>query len=161
MALTRRKVKGRSSGQRICAIPHQVMDHPDYVNLSGSSLRLLWELAKQYNGYSNNGDLTAAWKVMHKRGFKSKATLTNALHELLDKRFIVCTRQGQFMNPGKRCALYALSWQPINECIGKNLEVGPSQKPFRTFSAKIINLPGTENGATGNRNWGERGKNHG
>lgn len=161
MAVTREKAKGRKGSSKVCLIPHFVMDHPDYINLSGFGLKLLMELAKQYNGYSNNGDLTAAWQVMCERGFNSKATLAKALRELLQKQLIVCTRHGRFINPGKRCALYALSWKPIDECAGKGLDVGPTQKPFRSFTAEIIKMPGTDSVPTRPRFCTERGGKHG
>ncbi len=47
---------------------------------------------------------------------------------------IIKTRQGFFMNPGGRCALYALTWLPIDECQGKKLEVNSTTTPPRKFS---------------------------
>lgn len=114
------------------------MDHPDYLGLSGNAVRLLLELARQYRG-SNNGDLTAAWSLMNKRGFRSKATLNNAAKELLDARLISRTRVGRFTNPGGVCALYALTWQRIDECKGK-LDAASTPVPLRRFSEEIREL---------------------
>jgi len=107
----------------------------DYKNLHGNAVKLLMALIHQYRGH-NNGDLTAAYSVMNKWGFRSKQTLANALKTLLDSGMIIQTRTGLFLNPGGRCALYALAWQTIDECPGKGLEVKPTRVPPRKFSTE-------------------------
>ena len=109
------------------------MDHADYRGLSGNAAKLLFELARQYRGH-NNGDLTIAWKVLCERGFRSKATIDRARDELLRANLIRYTRQGRFLNPGGRCALYALTWLCVDECPKADLELGPTTRPLRIFS---------------------------
>ena len=113
-------------------IPRIVMDTDDYKSLNGSAIKLLLELAYQYRG-KNNGDLSATFSVMKKRGFKSKETLTNAIKALVDARLIEKTREGMFMNPGGKCALYALTWNNRDECQGKH-DMKPTNAPIRKFS---------------------------
>ena len=134
-------------------IPRRVIEHQDYKSLSGNAVKLLVILAYQFRG-RNNGDLTAAWGFAKNHGFNSQATLNRATHELIDAHLIIRTREGVFLNPGGRCALYALSWEPINECIGKNLEVRDTTKPPRQFTMenKHIKTPSTETVSTGYRN---------
>ena len=111
--------------KNVAGIPRHVMASADYRHLSGNAVKLLVALAYQFRG-KNNGDLTATYSVMHERfGFRSKATLTRALKELLAKNIITKTREGMFLNPGGRCTLYALTWSPIDECDGK-LDVPPT-----------------------------------
>lgn len=154
MAHSREKAKGRRSGGRFASIPHAVMNHPDFPALSANAVRLLLEMARQYNG-RNNGDLSAAWTLMRYRGFQSQTTLARALGELQDRGFIIRTREGRFINPGKRCALYAIAWHAIDECTGKQLEVRPTTTPPRSFTAEIIKMPSPETGATRSRNWSD------
>ena len=161
MAFKRDKAKGRKEDGPVLLIPHTVLNHPDYPKLTGSALRLLLELARQFNGHTNNGDLTASWAIMRDRGFNSTATLSKAVAELLSRGFIVRTREGRFVNPGKRCALYAVAWKPINECPGKDLEIGPTTKPWRTFTAEIIKMPASETESTRFRNCIDEAKKHG
>jgi hypothetical protein len=52
-------------------------------------------------------------------GFVSKDTLQRAKRELLEKQLIIQTREGRFTNPDGVCALYALTWLPLDECGGK------------------------------------------
>jgi len=108
------------------------MESDDYRNLPPNAIRLLNALIYQYRG-KNNGDLTAAFSVMKRWGFKSKETLANAVQALLDADLIRKTREGMFMNPGGKCNLYALTWHNIDECQGK-LDLKPTNKPIRKFS---------------------------
>jgi hypothetical protein len=113
------------------------MEHPDYISLTGNAVKLLNCLAYQYRG-RNNGDLTAAWGYVKNHGFKSQGTLHRATQELIDCRLIFKTREGRFLNPGGQCALYALSWQSVDECQGKRLELEPTITPLRKFSLERV-----------------------
>jgi hypothetical protein len=115
------------------AIPHAVIETEDYKRLHGNAIKLLNALVYQYRG-RNNGDLTAAYSYMQEFGFCSKETLSKAIKALLDANLICKTREGIFLNPGGRCALYALTWRPIDECPGKHLDYGPTTTPPRKFS---------------------------
>jgi len=107
------------------------MECPDYINLSGSAVRLLNELAYQFKG-ANNGDLCPAWTLMKERGFRSKSTLTRAIQELVAAEMIMLTRQGQFIR--NKASLYALTWAQIDDCSGKHLDVLQTRIPPRNFS---------------------------
>jgi len=131
--------KTKTQSQSFAGIPRVVMEHDDYKGLSGNGVKLLMALAYQYRG-SNNGNLTAAWSVMQKKhGFKSQDTLNRAKQELLEADLIRQTRSGMFMNPGGRCALYALTWQAIDECPGKGLECKATTLPLRSFRKEAVN----------------------
>ena len=133
MAKTRLNIKGRRNQGRFMGIPHIVLENPDYYNLSTKSKALLIEIAYQYNG-KNNGDMTVARKILKARGWNRNATITSAIKELMTANLIVRTREGFFQNPSSRCALYALSWHPIDVCDGKDLDVSPTITPPRKFS---------------------------
>ena len=133
MARDRRKIKGRSESGRFLKLPHIVLNSEDYINLSYKSKALLTDLAMQYNGH-NNGDFSAALGVMRKRGWTRSATLSAATKELVEANLILKTREGRFLNPGGRCALYAVTWHPIDDCFGKDLEVRATIKAPRSFS---------------------------
>lgn len=120
----RAKATGRREGGGFMLIPHAVLDCPNYIDMSWPAKALVADLARQYNGHSNNGDLTAAWRIMAKRGWRSKDTLHRALRELQDNGLIQLTRQG-----GRNaCNLYAVTWAAIDECKGK-LDYGPTNTP--------------------------------
>jgi hypothetical protein len=131
--VSRIKAKGRRETGRFVAFPHAVMKTEDYTGLSYKSKALLLDIALQYNG-RNNGDLTVALAVLRNRGWKRQATISEAVKELLDADLIIRTREGQFRNPHSRCALYAITWQPIDDCNGKDLCVNPTTIAPRKFS---------------------------
>lgn len=112
--------KGRAMTGTWVALPHAVMDSAGFRALSGSAVKLLCDIARQFRG-NNNGDLCAAWKVMQARGWRSRDTLHHALRELQEKGLIEKTRQGGL----NRCSLFALTWLSIDECAGK-LDVSPT-----------------------------------
>ena len=139
--------RGRAKNGRFAGIPHSVMESESYYLSSGNALKLLLELVKQYNGH-NNGDLSAAFSVLKSRGWRSKKTLARCLNELMERELIVKTREGWFSNPGGRCALFALTWRAIDECEGKDLELGPSRGPYRSFGVESFEKPSTEIGTS-------------
>lgn len=126
----------RSSNYRIAAIPHVVMDHPDFISLSPNAIRLLLEVSKQYS-LKNNGKLCITWSQMKKRGYKSEATLQRAKKELLEKELIIVSKRGGFDCEGKRSPnFYALTRQAIDEIYGFEMDIAPTNKPLRAFSLK-------------------------
>lgn len=117
MSASRRKVTGRAESGGYFKQPHAVMQSPNYLALSAHARMLLGDIGLQFRG-SNNGDLSAAWKLMQPRGWRSRDTLGRALAELLHFGMIEKTRQGGL----NHCSLFALTWQPIDTC-GNKLDV--------------------------------------
>ncbi len=109
------KSKGRREKGQFILIPHQCLKHENFIRLSPKAIKLFFDLFLQYNG-TNNGDLTAAFSILKKRGWKSKETLFLAIDELLHYGWIIRTRIGGFY---KKANLYAVTLRPINECGGK------------------------------------------
>jgi hypothetical protein len=130
---SRIKVQGRRITGRFIGLPHVVVKNKDYIELSYKSKALLIDLMLQYNG-KNNGDLTAALAILRDRGWKRQATVGEAVKELIDANLIIRTREGQCRNPFSRCALYAITWQPIDDCKDKDLNINPTTTPPRKFS---------------------------
>ena len=109
-----RGAKGRTPkrgkvGQFIL-LPNYVLNTKAYISLNHPSIRLLLEVARQYNG-KNNGDLTIIYNQLNARGWKSNDVIQRAKTELLNKGFIQETRKGERPN---KASLYAITWQPLN-----------------------------------------------
>jgi hypothetical protein len=145
----RARTKGRDGIGRFVAIPHAVLVHPDFQKLTGSAVKVLLVMLTQYNGH-NNGDFTLALSVMKGFGFSSSDTINSAKKQLLKHGLIIETRPGQFTNPGGICALYAVTWQPIDDCQGK-LNVAPTSTPPRKFSLENQQRPSLKITSSGNR----------
>lgn len=131
--MSRRSGKGKANhpGGYI-GIPRRLAEQRDYLSLSTSAKVVLLALVYQYRG-KNNGDLSAANRLLRRWGIKSSTTAQKAIKELLEANLIVRTREGRFLNPGGRCALYALTWESIDECGGK-LDVASTITPLRKLS---------------------------
>lgn len=121
----RLRQKNRREGGRVAVLPHECMDHPNYIGLSIKARAVLMELIRQFNGYSNNGDLCLAEKLMRPRCL-ARNTVERARDELEQRGWIVKTRQGSRDN---RPNLYALTFHPIHDCKGK-LDVSPTTAPL-------------------------------
>lgn len=128
-----RNPERRAGKARFTGIPHHIMDSENYALLDGWGVKLMLDLAKQYNRY-NNGDLSLAWSQMRERGWRSKGTLEAAKNRLLELGFIEQTRQGW----RKKCSLFALTWEPIDECKGK-LDVKPTERPSNRWKEPVKN----------------------
>lgn len=111
----RLKKKGRATTGRFLMLKHHVLESKEFAALSPRALKLLIDIASKFNG-RNNGDLSATFSELSKRGWKSSGTVDKAKKELLDRKWLILTRQGG----RNRCSLFALSWLPVDECNGKH-----------------------------------------
>lgn len=118
----RQKFTGRGKDHSFLRLPHFVLDSDEFAALSGNATKLLLDAAKEYKG-KNNGDINLTWRRLVGRGWASQGTAHRAKNELLGSGFLLCTRHG-----GKnRCSLFAISWEPIDVCPGKGLELQPER----------------------------------
>ena len=132
MAKSRFKnTKDKCDGGAFIKLPLCVLNGAAYLGLGAHARMLLWDLSAQYRG-DNNGDLCAAWKLMHPRGWRSEATLNKAKRELLEAGLIVEARKGARPN---KCSLYALTWYALDDCGGK-LEISARAFPRGAYKLK-------------------------
>ncbi|MES2979813.1 MAG: hypothetical protein V4731_15435 [Pseudomonadota bacterium] len=108
--MSRRSHKGNKLSESFTAIVHSVFECPAFTALSAHACKLLLELAGQYRG-DNNGNLTVAWSVVSKRGWRSRTTLWRAKSELIEGGFVYVTRKGRMPST---CELLALTWFPLD-----------------------------------------------
>lgn len=130
----RRRHKGRSGGGYL-GIPHSILRSQEFGELCGWDVKLLIELAGNFNG-KNNGDLSAAYSVLARRGWRSTGTLSGSLERLLKAGWLLKTRHGG----RNRCALYAVTWWPVDPCEGKWLEIQAESVPRHSWK-KTESLP--------------------
>lgn len=109
------KQTGKGLPHSFLALPHHLLASDAFGALSGYAVKAIIEAARQYKG-TNNGDLSLPWSRMHRRGWRSKSTLWAAIREAIEAGFLKQSRQG---GRNHICALYAITWKPIDECAGK------------------------------------------
>lgn len=127
---TRKALRGRFKSTRgFSQLVHAYWQSEEYARLSPRAVKLLVDLTAQYRG-SNNGDLTTAWSVMRKVGWRSKHLLSLARRELERRGWILLTHQGGRHSP----TLYALTFEGINDCRdsqgNKKFDVGIKPDPM-------------------------------
>src|SRR3990167_3007001 len=105
------KNKSQYKPKNYFALPHVVLNHPDFLCLNWASQGLLIQMGGLYNGF-NNGDISIAYSEMKLKGFNSAGTLDRSKNELQEYDWIRMTRQG---NKYGLCHLYALSWIPLDD----------------------------------------------
>lgn len=104
------RYKGSRYSEPFVGIVRSVFDSPAFTALSPHACKLLLELAAQYRG-DNNGNLTVAWSVVSKRGWRSRTTLWRCKAELIEAGFVYVTRKGHMPST---CELLALTWFPLD-----------------------------------------------
>jgi hypothetical protein len=116
------KQTGKGAGRSFVALPHYMLDSEAWGALSPHAVKVIVEAARQFKG-DNNGDFSLPWSRMRRRGWKSKSTLSAAIHEAIEAGFL---ERSRFGNRNHVCALYAITWKPIDECGGK-LQIPPTK----------------------------------
>ena len=139
MAIRKGKGNTKTKAPPFVMLQKAMIQSAGYRSLSFVARGVLVELLAQYNG-ENNGDLSATRPMARDWGIGSAHTLQKALADLEEGGWIIQTRSSLFNRHGARCALYAVTWLPIDECPGKDLEVAPRRAPLRPlptlFSSK-------------------------
>ncbi|HET7064229.1 MAG TPA: hypothetical protein VFI49_08110 [Rudaea sp.] len=128
------KQTGKGKSHSFLRLPHFLTDSEEFGALRPPAVKLLVEIARQFRG-SNNGDLSVPWKLLKRRGWASEWTVKRARDELLTAGFIRKTRHGL----RKMCHLYAITWEPINECPGKLLEIDEETVASHAWRKHVLN----------------------
>lgn len=115
------------------ALYNDFLNWPTVTRLPPRAKGLLLDLAAQYHG-NNNGDLTAAWSKMRKRGWRTERVMRAALKELLVAGVLIETRPSRKVASSTKplCALYACTLWPVNAC-NKGLTVEPTTEAPDTW----------------------------
>lgn len=108
--MAKKLFKGSKYTEGFVGIVRSVFDAPAFTALSPHACKLLLEIASQYRG-DNNGNLTVAWSIVSKRGWKSRTTLWRCKTELIEAGFLYVTRKGHMPST---CELLALTWFPLD-----------------------------------------------
>lgn len=128
-SLSAAKAKRDGGNGAVLLIPHCVLNSPAYLGLSGRAIKLLLDIAQQYN-LKNNGALLASWRYMsQKRGWTSADALAKAKAELLDHDLIVQTVQGQLPH---KASWYGLTWLALDSLDG--LEISARAWPRGAYA---------------------------
>lgn len=116
--LSQVKHKRDGANGAVLVMPHVVLNSAAYKTLSGNAIKLLIDIAQQYNTH-NNGALLASWRYMSEnRGWKSSDLLSKAKNELLERDLLIQTVQGQRPN---KASWYGLGWLALDDITGMEI----------------------------------------
>ena len=108
----------RSSGQFVIVL-FAMLRHPNFRRLSADAVRVWLEMHLAYNG-SNNGEIgfsvQNAMDCLHSGSGKA----SKAINELIEARFIVCTRDSSFNMKTRRAREWMLTTQPLRMGAASN-----------------------------------------
>lgn len=124
MARTLDRMRGRRASGSYSKLVHAHFESDEYAELSARAVKLMVDFLCQYRG-SNNGDLTAAFSIMKKRGWRSKSQLALATDELIRYGWLIVSRQSM---KRREPTLYALTCFGIDPCGGK-LDIAANPVP--------------------------------
>lgn len=144
MARNRFKAKGRRESGPFIAIPRSILDSPEYASLSPRAVKLLLDVYALFRG-ANNGDLSAAFRLMHPRGWSSKDQLEKARRELIEKGWLGISRRPKAKREPE---LYYLTFLAVDACKNK-LDISETTKPTNEWR-QIKTLP-RDTGQTENK----------
>ncbi|MCC4115340.1 hypothetical protein LLG90_08275 [Aromatoleum toluclasticum] len=130
MGRAKHKRSGRD-GVRFLALPHTVMDSPAFLELSAPAVRLLLDIARQFDG-KNNGRLVACMAAMKSRGWTSNDTLQYARRELEAAGLLALTRKGARPN---KAAWFALTWAGLDHSSEMDEMKSPASFPRGAYIA--------------------------
>jgi len=91
-----------------------LLDSPAYLALGYPARALYVDLRRKLLS-TNNGNIDAALSTLRHRGWRSSATLTRALKELVVVGLIAQTRQGGIASMSKICSLYRFTDEEVHE----------------------------------------------
>jgi len=136
MASRRQKLKIRKPSAAFVSMEKRWIKNENWASLSPKAVKMFFDLYVEYNS-SNNGDFCASLSVMRKKGWNSNSQIRKAIQELMDKGWIVLSRQGAFRDC---CNLYAVTIWPIDECGGK-LDISPTHTAPNYWRQIKIGVP--------------------
>ena len=109
----RAKITGKGKSPQYLGIPHWIIRTDEFAAIKDGALKLLIDLAAQYNGF-NNGNLSIA--AIRSR-WPSRSKTTRAAKWLICHSWIIKTKLGGL---GIGPDLFAITWWPVDSCKGKH-----------------------------------------
>ncbi len=120
--------------RRSLRIDDAVYNSEAFRTLPPSALKLWIDMRTQFNG-SNNGTISAAMSLLVHRGWNSVDTLYRALHELLDRGLIACTRKGK-AGPSRIASFFRFTDLACARNDDKFIEGKDAGQEYLTWTAK-------------------------
>ena len=108
----------RSSAQFV-PVPYDMLKHPNFRRLSADAVRVWLEIHRGYHGV-NIGEISfSVQQAMHCL-HSGSGRASKAINELIEARFIICTRDSSFHMKTRRAREWMLTTQPTGMGAASN-----------------------------------------
>ena len=108
----------RSSAQFV-PVTYDMLKHPNFRRLSADAVRVWLEIHRGYHGV-NNGEISfSVQQAMHCL-HSGSGRASKAINELIEARFIICTRDSSFNMKTRRAREWMLTTQPTGMGAASN-----------------------------------------
>lgn len=108
---------GRDKVEQYAPLSYPMLQSPAWRSLGGSAAKVFLELRCRFHGH-NNGKLALSLEEAARLLHMGKATALAAFAELVEKRFVVCTRKGQWY--GRLASTWAVTDKGVDGCPPTN-----------------------------------------
>ena len=108
----------RSSAQFV-PVPYDMLKHPNFRRLSADAVRVWLEMHLGYYGI-NNGEIGFSVRQAADCLHSGSGKASKAINELIEARFIVCTRDSSFNMKTRRAREWMLTTQPMGMGAASN-----------------------------------------
>ena len=112
------KPQKRSSAQFV-PVPYDMLKHPNFRRLSADAVRVWLEMHLGYYGI-NNGEIGFSVRQAADCLHSGSGKASKAINELIEARFIICTRDSSFHMKTRRAREWMLTTQPMGMGAASN-----------------------------------------
>ena len=120
--MARRKLRikplKRSSAQFV-PVTYDMLKHPNFRRLSADAVRVWLEIHRGYHGV-NNGEISFSVQQAMDCLHSGSGRASKAINELIEARFIICTRDSSFNMKTRRAREWMLTTQPTGMGAASN-----------------------------------------
>ena len=108
----------RSSAQFV-PVTYDMLKHPNFRRLSADAVRVWLEIHRGYHGV-NNGEISFSVQQAMDCLHSGSGRASKAINELIEARFIICTRDSSFHMKTGRAREWMLTTQPTGMGAASN-----------------------------------------
>ena len=109
----------KPSSAQFVPVPYDMLKHPNFRRLSADAVRVWLEMHLGYYGI-NNGEIGFSVQQAMDCLHSGSGRASKAINELIEARFIVCTRDSSFNMKTRRARGWMLTTQPMGMGAASN-----------------------------------------
>ena len=109
----------KRSNTQFVSVPYEMLKHPNFRHLLADAVRVWLEMHRGYHGV-NNGEISFSVQQAMDCLHSGSGRASKAINELIEARFIICTRDSSFHMKTGRAREWMLTTQPTGMGAASN-----------------------------------------